>query len=292
MSAPDRSEDSDRSPSGAAPSAPSTLDPFDLDAGTAEHYVDAELYDFEYRRRRADVNHYRRLAKRCCPRGERVLELGCGTGRLLAPLARDGHQVVGLDMAQPMLHRAHARVQALGRVARTRAQVVRADMRRFAFAARFSLVICPFNAFQHLYTRQDVQACLAHVREHLAPGGRFAFDVQNPELRWLTRDPRKRWARTVFHHPVTGARFEYSTNQTYDPVGQIAYMRIYYVALDEPPATRRTQVVRLTQRQFFPAELEALLAANGFSVEERWGGFDEQAFAGDADSQILVCRPA
>lgn len=264
-------------------------DPYDLDAGTSEHYVDAELYDFEYRRRRADVNHYRRLAKRWRPRGS-ILELGCGTGRLLAPLARDGHPIVGIDVAAPMLRRARARVNGLGKAARARVSLVRADMRQFAFATEFPLVICPFNAFQHLYTHTEVSACLAAVRRHLAPDGRFAFDVMNPDLRWLTRDPRKRWARTKFHHPVTGAYYEYSTNQTYDPVAQIAHMRIYYVPLDEPEESRRTHVVRLTQRQFFPAELEGLLAAHGFLVEDRWGGFDSQSFAGVSDSQVLVCR--
>src|SRR5437868_2241249 len=63
-----------------------------VDAGSREHYVDAALYDYEYRRRRADVSFYRELARR---RGaERVLELGAGSGRVTVPLARDGRQIV------------------------------------------------------------------------------------------------------------------------------------------------------------------------------------------------------
>lgn len=267
------------------------LDPYDLDAGTVEHYEDAALYDFEYRRRRGDVNHYRRLARRLAPGGP-ILELGCGSGRVLAPLARDGHRVIGLDTSQAMLRRARARLEALGRAARERGHVVRADMRRFALLARFPLIVCPFNAFQHLYTREDVAACLRAVAAHLADGGRFAFDVLNPDLKWLTREARKRWARTRFRHPTTGERLEYSTNQTYDPVTQIAYMRIYYERLDVPEGSpeRRTRVVRLCQRQFFPAELEALLAANGFTVDERCGGFDGEPFEGDSESQVILTR--
>jgi SAM-dependent methyltransferase len=263
-------------------------DPLDLQAGTEEHYEDAALYDFEYRRRRADVNWYRQLARRLAPGGP-ILELGCGTGRVLAPLARDGHLVVGVDLAQTMLVRARARVEALGRVARTRVRLVRADMRELALALRFPLVICPFNAFQHMYARRDVEAALARVREHLAPGGHFAFDVLNPDLRWLTRDPNKRWAKTRFRHPETGLRYEYSTNQDYDRTTQIAHMRIYYERLDVPPEEKRTHVVRLAHRQFFPAELWALLAHAGFRVDERWGGFAEEPFDDDSDSQVLVC---
>jgi SAM-dependent methyltransferase len=276
-----------------APSPPAghdRHDPYDLDAGTREHYQDAALYDFEYRRRRADVNHYRALARRADPGP--LLELGCGTGRVLVPLARDGHQVVGIDVARSMLARAAGRAAKLPRAARARIALAAADMRALPFArARFALVVAPFNAFQHLYTRTDVAACLDEVRRVLQPGGRFAFDVLNPDLGWLTRDPRRRWARTRFKHPATGVRYEYSTNQTYDPVTQIAYMRIYYRALDVPAGKERTQVIRLAHRQFFPAELEALLHASGFRVLERWGGFDGQRFAGDSEAQVIICAP-
>jgi SAM-dependent methyltransferase len=198
--------------------------------------------------------------------------------------------VVGVDLSAAMLVKARARLAHLPLARRGRAVLVRADMRRYAFGCRFPLIFCPFNAFQHLYTRTDVEAFLASASAHLAPGGRLAFDVLNPDLAWLTRDPSKRWARTRFHHPETGELLEYSTNQTYDPVTQIAYMRIYYESLDAKD--KRTKVVRLSHRQFFPSELEALLAANGFTVDERWGGFDEQPFRGESESQVLVCSPS
>jgi SAM-dependent methyltransferase len=264
------------------------LDPYDLDAGTEEHYVDAALYDYEYRRRRADVNHYRALAKEHARKGI-VLELACGSGRVLGPLVRDGHRAIGVDLSAAMLQRAAARLERLSAARRERVLLVRADMRRYAFGTTFPLILCPFNAFQHLYTRTDVEAFLASVAAHLAPDGRLAFDVLNPDLAWLTRDPHKRWARTKFHHPETGELLEYSTNQTYDPVTQIVYMRIYYESLDEKAKGKRTKVVRLSHRQFFPSELEALLAANGFAIDERWGGFDRQPFRGGSESQVLVC---
>jgi SAM-dependent methyltransferase len=269
----------------------SDLDPFDLESGTREHYQDAALYDFEYRRRRADVNHYRRLARELGA-GRALLELGCGTGRLSIPLARDGHTVVGLDLSLAMLRRARERSLRLGQRARRRVHLVCADMRRFALDCQFHLIVCPFNAFQHLYTRAEVAACLATVRRHLAPSGYFAFDVLNPDLKWLTRDPNKRWAKTRFLHPTTRVRYEYSTNQTYDPVEQIAYMRIYYEKASPDGAAKETRVVRLCHRQFFPAELESLLAHNGFRLCQRWGGFAEERFDGAAESQVLLCQPA
>jgi SAM-dependent methyltransferase len=216
-----------------------------------------------------------------------VLELACGSGRVTTALLRGGHEVVGADLSEAMLARAAARVERLGRAARQRARLVRADMKSFELGERFPLVIMAFNSFEHLYTRVEVAACLARIREHLEPGGRFAFDVQNPDLHWLTRDRQRRWARTVFRHPVTGRRMAYSTNHDYDPVSQIALIRLYY---DPVEGGGRPRVVHLSQRKFFPAELEALVSHGGFAVEARYGDFDRAALDGDAESQVLVCR--
>jgi SAM-dependent methyltransferase len=277
----------------AAPGGPPIDSPqgeLDLDAATREHYEDALLYEREYRRRRADVNFYRAVARRFAGDGP-VLELACGSGRITVPLVRDGHRVIGLDVSAPMLAHARARLARLPAAARERARLVRADMRRFALARRFPLVVMGFNAFEHLYTRTDVAACLAAIRAHLAPDGRFVFDVQNPDLRWLARDPRRRWARTRFRHPTTGELVEYSTNHLYDPISQIAFIRFFYQTLDDDLGQRRLSVVRLAQRKFFPAELDALLWSGGFAVDERHGGFDGEPLADECEHQVLVCRP-
>ena len=258
-----------------------------VERGCREHYRDSELYDFEYRRRRRDVSFYRELARELLGSSGRVLELACGSGRVTTALLRDGHSVVGVDLSMAMLRRSASRVERLGRAARGRAMLVRADMRRFALAARFPLVVMAFNSFEHLYTRVEVAACLERVRAHLEPGGRFAFDVQNPNLKWLARDPSRRWARTAFRHPTTGERMIYSTNHDYDPVSQIALIRLYYGPTGGPG---RERVVHLSQRKFFPAELEALLTHSGFTVERRYGDFAGEPLDGDAESQVLVCR--
>ncbi|WP_428262515.1 class I SAM-dependent DNA methyltransferase [Haliangium sp.] len=264
-------------------------DPDIIAAGTREHYEDAHLYDYEYRRRRDDVRFYRDLAGDVLGSSGSILELACGSGRITTGLLRAGHSVIGCDLSQPMLARAAARIRRLGRAARDRAALVCSDMRRFSLGARYPLVIMAFNAFEHLYTRVEVSECLASVRAHLAPGGCLAFDVHNPDLHWLTRDPRKRWARTRFTHPRTGEPMIYTTNHDYDPVSQIVVIRLYY---DPAPGSAATpQVVTLTQRQFFPAELEALLHANGFAIQSRFGDFDREPLSGDSYSQVVVCRP-
>jgi SAM-dependent methyltransferase len=260
-----------------------------LAAGSTEHYEDAALYDHEYKRRKDDVRWYQQLAadELGKPRaGREILELGCGSGRTLVPLLRDGWRVVGVDAAQAMLDRCRVRVERLGAEALGRVELLRADFRALALGRRFPLIICPFNAFMHLYTREDVERFLTVVRAHLSPGGLFAFDVLNPDLGWLSRDPNRRWSRTRFRHPRTGKITYYSTSLTYDAALQIAFMRIYY----EPASGGRERMVRLTHRQFFPLELDALLHYNGFVVEAHQGGFDGGALVPESEEQVLRCR--
>jgi len=341
-----------------------------VDAGSREHYADAALYDYEYRRRRADVTFYREIARR---RGaDRILELGAGTGRVTLPLARDGRHVVALDQSPTMLAALRARIARLPAAAAARITPVAGDLRSFSLGgARFPLAIAAFNVLEHLYTRGEVTACLQRIAAHLAPGGAFVFDVQLPDMAWLIRDPSRRWARTRFTDPSTGRRMVYSTNHDYDPVSQIALIRLYYEPAEEPageprpairgpiaaakgartghpgagptgggadpavrrgagptshgarptsrgpdptsrgadpavrrgtsptsrgadPAARRpseVRVVKLSQRKFFPAELEALVSHAGFRVVERYGDFSFRPLEGSSESQVLVCEP-
>lgn len=276
----------------AAPSRARRTSSDDVDAGAREPYLDAELYDYEYRNRRDDVAFYRRLADAC---GGPILDLGAGSGRVAIALARDGHEVVALDSAPMMLRQLRSKVASLPVKVAERIAVVQGDLRAFAIPAavarrhgkRFPLAIAAFNVVEHLYTRGEVAACLAYVASHLAPDGRFAFDVQVPDLGWLTRDPTKRWAKTRFTHPVTKRPMVYSTNHDYDPVGQIATIRLFY---DPADGRGRGRVVRLSQRKFFPAELEALVAHAGFRVAERFGDFFGGPLDRRSQTQILICE--
>jgi hypothetical protein len=99
----------------------------------------------------------------------------------------------------------------------------------------------------------------------------------------------------------------YSTNHDYDPISQIALIRLYYDPVPTAhgkPSPRRipsdgstgaapgSRVVKLSQRKFFPAELEALVAGAGFRVTGRFGDFSFRPLDGSAESQVLVCEPA
>ena len=264
----------------------------DEEAGGREAFEDAALYDFEYRRRRADINFYRRLAQdraKFTPAGP-VLDLACGTGRLLLPLLRDGHTVVGLDRSAAMLAATARRVARLAAVRRARCLLMRADLRRFAFGPRFALAISAFHSVQHLYSEADLQRFFRATRAALVPGGWLAFDVLPPDPDWIGRDPSRRWGRTVFHHPVSRQRFVYTNNHRFDPRRRVLHMRLCYQPIDEqgrPSGPER--VVRLCHRQLEPALVKDLLARAGFRLLACFGGFDGRPTeTGQDDEQIYL----
>jgi SAM-dependent methyltransferase len=129
--------------------------------------------------------HYAALADR---HPGPVLELACGSGQLTVPLAKPGRPVVGLDLSPPMLAAARQRATAAGAAI----EFIEADMRSFSLGRQFALIFVARNSLLHLSGAEDFVATFAAVRRHLAPGGVFAFDVFNPDVRRLARPAGER----------------------------------------------------------------------------------------------------
>ena len=149
----------------------------------------ARFYDWENARTlgRRDVPFWRTVALQA---GGRVLELGCGTGRITLPLAKAGAEIVGIDRSAPMLARAHRRVRRAGLAG---VGLVRGDIRFLPFptrARRFSAVIAPYGILQSLLRERDLKATLASVHEVLEPGGTFGLELVADLPSWEEYDRR------------------------------------------------------------------------------------------------------
>ncbi len=258
-------------------------------SGAEAHYEDAGYYDQAYRRRREDVRFYAGLAA-ALGEGGSVLELGCGTGRVSLAMA-EHVDVVGVDAMPAMLERARARLAKKPKRIRARLSLHQGDLRSFRARRKFPLVVAPFNVFNHLYTRSDFERAIATVKAHLAPGGLFVFDIRLPDARELARDPDRvyRVGQVVRGTGDARRKVFYRERFEYDPVTQIQTIDMAFVGVDDP---LHFEITPLTQRHYFPAELEALLAYNGLAIEERHGDFEGNELDEVSDSQILFCRRA
>lgn len=252
--------------------------------GSEAHYEDGRYYDQAYRRRRHDVRFYTDLAVRS---GGAVLELGVGTGRVAFAIAKAGIDIVGVEPMAPMLERAAERAAQLPRATADRIELRHGSLERLRLRRRFPLVIAPFNVWMHLYTREQLERGFATVRHHLQPGGRFVFDVLLPDPVSMARNPARRYRGGEVPHPRGETKYRYSEYFSYDPMTQI---ETTIMDFEHPTKKSESFCTPLTQRQFFPAELEALLHYNGFVVESHTGDFTGKPITAATESQVVVAK--
>ncbi len=219
---------------------------------TPSLYADPRTYDLLFADRTDDVAYYRAVA---CGR---VLEYGCGTGRITLPLAAAGHDVTAVDPSSPMLARLAERLAETSLPVRH----VLGDATTLSLGERFDTVLFPFNGLAHVHDAAGLAAFFARVHDHLAPGGRFAFDLWIPEPRLLDGAVLESGR---FDDPLTGEPVTLREEFSYDALAQVLTTRITLTPVLDPTAKRGWM---LAQRQFFPEETRALLAAHGFDV--RW----------------------
>jgi len=230
----------------------------------------ALLYDYHATQTsREDVAFYLEEAQAA---GGPVLELGCGTGRILAPLARAGVDITGLDSSDGMLARCREAVGDLPVL------LVLGDMRDFQLERRFRLITIPFRAFQHLLTVQDQLACLACVRRHLEPGGRLILDLYNPWLEYLVEDRgdlRQDGPSSTL--PDGSEMTRYVRRLSLDLFTQVQEIEMRY-HVQAPDGAEAWHTHRFSIRNIYRYEAEHLLVRAGFKVEALYADLDRAEY--------------
>jgi len=196
--------------------------------------------------------------------GGEILEVACGTGSLLVPLARAGHRVTGLDLSRTMLAIARERIDALPPKVAALADPIRGDMSDFDLGRRFSLAILADNSFRELETREELLACLRCIRRHLEPGGRFLLtEVRfNPDL--YENDRRSLPWTDGYPHPETGESVRRAVRQRLDP----DHTKLHGLMIYETTAADGTVSIEECPYEapiLLPADYLDMLSRAGFS---------------------------
>ena len=246
-------------------------------------YSDARLYDLMFPQPSGLGSKARFYLDLAATTGGPVLELGCGTGSMLVPIAERGITCQGIDLSSAMLARAHAKFEARGVTAGLHV----GDMTDFDLDERFGLVFVASNSLTHLHAADDVVSCFRAVRRHLTPGGRFAFDVFNPSVQVLAGADGLRRERRRFDDPERG-EIRVDVEERYDAAAQVTRGVWYFSTESEPDFV----VSSVEVRSFFPQELVLLLEAGGLRLVERFGDVERVPFTGDAPSQVCICELA
>ena len=264
-------------------------EPIPADAAADGYATIADLYDHVVPYRdRADVAFWVEAARAA---DGPVLELGCGTGRVLIPVARAGVEVVGLDSSAHMLDVCRAWLEREAPEVRARVELVRADMRAFTLDRCFALAILPFRPFQHLVTVEDQVSCLTAIRDHLLERGRVILDVFNPSLEALLRPAGEELGGEPEFTMPDGRRVERRHRiVSRDLAAQVNEVElIYYVT--HPDGREERLVHAFPMRYLFRFELEHLLVRCGFQVERVLADFAGSPYGSrDPGELIFIAR--
>lgn len=198
--------------------------------------------------------------------GSRVLDLGCGQGRIAVPLARKGCRVTGVDACAPLLRRARAAADAAG----VTVELVAADMRQLRHEQHFDAVISIGTALGYVEDEAGDAVALRAAARSLVPGGRLLIDTEN-------REPKLRLPERVWFD-MAGVAVR--CLRSYDHLSGRWAEEIWW---DGREPGRAGYSVRL----YTVAELRGLLEAAGLRVDGLWGGLGAGAYDPDAPRTVV-----
>lgn len=258
------------------------VDPLQSDAGSAGWDEYAAFYDWENAQtvQRRDVAFWQRLASAA---SGPVLELGCGTGRITIPVARQGTPVIGIDRSASMLDRARGKRAGGRRMARI--AFARGDIRHLPFRSRqFGLVMAPYGILQSLVREQDLTATLASVARVLQPGGRFGIDLVPDLPEWSEYHARKTLSGTL----APGVRVSLVESVRQDRRRKLTFFDQLYTTLRG--RTRREHRFSLTFRTLSIPQMTRRLEHAGFTIDAALGDYRGGPWDRRADVWVILAR--
>lgn len=249
----------------------------------------ARFYDHDYRNYDDDVDMILDLAEE---QAGPVLELGCGTGRLLEPLALAGHsagrKMVGVDISPALLAVAQKKLQQSDLAGHVR--LVQGDLRDFQIDdQRFAFAFCTSNTLMHLTSPADQLAVLRNAHRHLDQDGLLLIDLFNPDVQRLTQIQGLQELADRWVDDRTGAQVIKWCVRSVNWSDQLQETLFVYEEILPDGSVRRTPCP-FTLRFLWYAEAQLMLHIAGFTLEDAWGDFDGTPFTDGCERLILLAR--
>ena len=241
-----------------------------------------ELYDHEHAQFSDDIDLYLRLAEVV---GDPVLELGCGTGRVLLPLAAAGHRVTGIDRSPSMLDRARSAILESGfseRMALMEGSMTEADR---ASGGPFGLVVFSLNGLMHLASGMEQRAALSAARRALDPRGMLVIDTLSPNPELLATFDGRVQHEGSWRKP-DGTTIDRFSSRTHSPAEQRIETELWYDLIDPAGHLQRIRS-RFPMRYIVPSEMELMLEVAGFVEWTLYGTYDLDPYD-DGSERLIV----
>jgi len=245
----------------------------------------ARFYDWIYEGITEDIPFYLHAARE---HGSPVLELACGTGRITIPLAREGFEVIGLDLSAEMLRIAQEKLSEERPEVRARVRLIEADMSDFALHETVSLAFIPAASLFHVHANEQRSSCLSCITRHLKPGGGVIVDlIPADRMANQTVGETQEFRRSV--SPLTGLLTRQLGKLSIEREAQRVTVEHTYVEQLPDGSERRYLFVEdytwLTEDQ-----MRGLLAEAGFVNVEVFGDYEREPFTEVSPRMIFAAR--
>jgi SAM-dependent methyltransferase len=252
--------------------------------------VTSRYYDAAYAAKTdlVDLSFYLDLAKE---HGGPVLEIGCGTGRVLLPIARAGIEIHGLDASASMLRVLKERVASEPPAVRKKVRMHAGDMRHFRLARKFPLVLMPFRPLQHMHTVSDQTAALRTAAHHLSTRGILAFDVFYPDYQKIFTGIGDEIQELVWTLPDASGKIIRRSfrKESVDKIRQTIHFTFLYRTYDGETLVRE-ESERFLLTYFTYPQLRALFLLAGLEPVAEYGSFQKTPLDNSSPEMIFLLR--
>jgi SAM-dependent methyltransferase len=244
----------------------------------------ARYYDQIHSSLTADLPFILKLAQE---NGGPILDLGCGTGRLLFPLAQAGFPVVGVDNSPLMLAVANKRLAAQPEEVRALVTLWKKDMRSLVqdqTETKFTLALFSFNTLLHM-REGEILGLLKRIAGLLNSGGKIFIDLENPFLLAEIVDQNEAVFETSFMDAVTSKRVEQWSQSSLDSNTQTLTVTWQFRTQEKEPGTT---IVEIVYHYLYPHQIALLLQLAGFRLLQISGNYEGEPFQEDSERLLLL----
>jgi SAM-dependent methyltransferase len=250
----------------------------------------AQFYDLVLNMHNSPVAEDIEFYKKIIPPKSRVLEIGCGTGRVAIELYRHGCFITGVDLSEAMLAEFDKKLRLFPDM-RSRITLHLADMTTFDLKITFDWVIFPFRVFQALKEAGERRACLLTVRRHMGANSRAVITMFNPIPDVLASWGKKGILDFDLELPGSKRRLRRIQNQiSHDAKAQIFTTEHIYQVYDDQGVLEEYPD-HLELGYLYPEQAEELFVSSGFFIEHVYADYSFQPLEQDVKKeQIYILR--
>ncbi len=251
------------------------------------YHTIAHYYDAENKGKDDDTALYLELAEQ--EGAQRIMDIGCGTGRVMVPLADKGYTVHGIDSESAMLEIAE-RYRAQSPARQHNMVLHLGDVRNYTLDEKFDLMLIPYNGLMHFHTQEEQIGVLKRVRAWTADDGLMVLDLPNAGEVFATPETSALTFERTFLEPDSGHLVMQMSYSYLDRTSQTFRVTWIYDEVTADGTVKRTSAPLVLHYYFYP-EVKLLLERSGFEVEAVYGDTEYNPFEDGCERMIVFARP-